>query len=299
MELANDFKLEVAGPRILDICAGIGILSFCKLHFQYHEPEGPPNITCVEINPDYVRVGQKLLPEAEWICADIFDIWRDLPRDFTCAIANPQLGGQKQAGKAPRYTGSEFEYKIIVIDAHLAGYGAFIIPQNSAPFRYSGAPYYQRHEHERYLKLAGQTGIHLDAGCGIDTTVHEDGWKHSKIRTEIVPCEFPHVAELSHTEPDPIAAATNSTIAFERIHDRFEHRQQGLRAPDLHALTLQTKSTFINQPSPTFRLIPFRNRCSPQISTRGHSLSQCARHCPRLRRGYRLRSPAWPSPSSR
>jgi hypothetical protein len=33
-----------------------------------------PAITCVEINPDYPRVGGKLLPEATWISADIFDI---------------------------------------------------------------------------------------------------------------------------------------------------------------------------------------------------------------------------------
>lgn len=212
MDLANDFKLEVAGPRIIDICAGIGILSFCKHHFQYHEPERPPKITCVEINPGYLRVGRKLLPEAEWICADIFDIWRDLPRDFTSAIANPPFGNQRRQGRAPRYTGSEFEYKIIDIASHVGEYGAFIIPQNSARFRYSGALYYQRHEHERYLKFASQTGIHLDAGCGIDTTVHEDGWKHSKIRTEIVTCEFPRTQQAPRTEPDPMAAARQYTL---------------------------------------------------------------------------------------
>ena len=42
VDLANDFKLEVPGPRILDICAGIGILSFCKLHFHHHGPDRPP-----------------------------------------------------------------------------------------------------------------------------------------------------------------------------------------------------------------------------------------------------------------
>ena len=113
-----------ATPKIIDICAGIGILSFCKFHFQHHEPERLPAITCVEINPDYVRVGRKLLPEAEWICADIFDVWQDLPRDFTTAIANPPFGNIRHAGKAPRYSGPEFEYKIIDIAGHLATYGA-------------------------------------------------------------------------------------------------------------------------------------------------------------------------------
>ena len=190
MSLANDFKLEVPGPRILDICAGIGILSFCKLHFQWHEPERVPQFTCVEINPDYVRVGKKLLPEATWICADIFDVWQDLPRDFTTAIANPPFGNIRHAGKAPRYSGPEFEYKIIDIAGHLASYGAFILPQMSAPFRYSGAQCYQRSETDKYRRFAEQTGIHLEAGCGIDTTFHCDGWKHGAPLTEIVCAEF-------------------------------------------------------------------------------------------------------------
>jgi hypothetical protein len=190
LELANDFKLEVPGPKIIDICAGIGILSFCKMHFQHHDPERMPAITCVEINPDYVRVGRKLLPEAAWLCADIFDIWQDLPRDFTTAIANPPFGAVRHTGKAPRYSGSEFEYKIIDIAGHLATYGAFIVPQMSAPFRLSGAQYYQRNEHEKYRRLVDQTGIHLEAGCGIDTTFHREGWKHGAPVTEIVCAEF-------------------------------------------------------------------------------------------------------------
>lgn len=215
LDLANDFKLEVPGPRIIDIGAGIGILSFCKLHFQYHEPESLPKITCIEINPDYVRVGQKLLPEAEWICADIFDIWRDLPRDFTTAIANPPFGKTKHAGAAPRYNGVEFEYKIIDIAAHLAEYGAFILPQSSAPFRYSGAQYYQRIEHERYQRFAKQTGLDLDAGCGIDTTFHKEKWKHGAPTVEIVTCEFPRAEEMVRTEPEASKPITEQFSLFE------------------------------------------------------------------------------------
>lgn len=197
LELANDFKLEVPGPWILDICAGIGVLSFCKYHFQHHEEDNMPRITCVEINPDYVRIGKKLLPEAAWICADIFQIWQDLPRNFTTSISNPPFGAVKHDGKAPRFTGPEFEYKIMDIASHLAEYGAFIVPQMSAPFRYSGAQYYQRNEHDRYRKLVNQTGIELEAGCGIDTTFHKDGWKFSAPLVEIVTCEFPRIAPAS------------------------------------------------------------------------------------------------------
>jgi hypothetical protein len=202
MELANDFKLEVAGPRIIDLCAGIGILSFCKYHFQDHSGN-PPEITCVELNPDYVRVGQKLLPEATWICGDVLEIWRDLPRDFTTAISNPPFGRIKCDGKAPRYTGQEFEYKIIDIAGHLAEFGAFILPQMSAPFQYSGVQCYQRRESDKYLKLSEQTGIVLDIGCGIDTSYHKDGWKLVNVAIEIACCDFTSAEVQAPPVEDP------------------------------------------------------------------------------------------------
>ena len=188
MDLANDFKIEVHGPKILDLCAGIGILAFCCRHFRYHDRM--PNITCVEINPEYVRIGEKLLPEATWICADVFDVWRDLPRDFSTVIGNPPFGRLMTSRKAPRYTGPEFELKIVDIAAHLGSHGVFILPQNSTPFRYSGAQYYQRVENAKCAKFLADTGIDIEAGCGIDTTVHQDAWKQVKITTEIACCEF-------------------------------------------------------------------------------------------------------------
>ena len=37
----------------------------------------------------------------------------------------------------------------------------------------------QRHEREKYRRLVDQTGIQLEAGCGIDTTFHREGWTHA------------------------------------------------------------------------------------------------------------------------
>src|SRR5690242_13237549 len=68
--LANDFVIDVSGDRIIDLCAGIGMLSFVLYQGGAWDRRWP-QIVCVEANPDYVAVGKKVLPEATWIHADI------------------------------------------------------------------------------------------------------------------------------------------------------------------------------------------------------------------------------------
>jgi predicted RNA methylase len=187
--LARDFAIDVCGPKVVDLCAGTGVLSFMYYHCGAFYNERKPEITCVEINPAYVAIGKKLLPEATWICADISEIWQNLGK-FDTAIGNPPFGKQNIITGAPRYTGAEAEYKIIDIASRLASYGTFIIPQQSASFRYSGAQYYQRHNAGKFAKFFAQTGIDIEAGCGVDTTYHQNDWHGVSPLCEIVTCDF-------------------------------------------------------------------------------------------------------------
>lgn len=68
-ELARDFRLEAQGSglRVLDLCAGIGILSYFACIWANFEAPAK-EIVCVERNEAYVEAGKKLLPEARWIC---------------------------------------------------------------------------------------------------------------------------------------------------------------------------------------------------------------------------------------
>ena len=187
--LARDFGLDVCGPRVVDLCAGIGVLAFAYYHTK-GDFENPPRITCVEINPRYVEIGRKLLPEATWICADVFDVWRALGR-FDTAIANPPFGRVSSRGKrGPSYSGPDFEYRAIDIASEIADYGTFLVPQMSAPFRYSGAQCYERTTDGKAQRFLDETGIDMDAGCGVDTTCHKDEWKTPAPVTEIVCCDF-------------------------------------------------------------------------------------------------------------
>ncbi|GAA2783008.1 hypothetical protein [Saccharopolyspora taberi] len=193
--LAQDVAIEMGERprRVIDLGAGIGHLTFACRRLFAHRWNGEPRreLVCVERNPDYVRVGRKILPEATWICADIFDLPGMNLGVFDCAIANPPFGAITRAGNAPGYSGRRCEYHVIAIAAGLAGSGVFIVPQESAPFRYSANPEnYEEHADAEYERFRRATGIELGNNCGMDTSAYDEEWRGVSPRVEIVTCDF-------------------------------------------------------------------------------------------------------------
>lgn len=129
--LARDMSLMVTGNRIVDLGAGIGHLAWgCRdVWTRRWNGESAREFVCVESNPDYVAVGRKVLPEAEWICGDVFDLPGTGVGEFDCAIANPPFGYTPRAGAGPRYRGRRAEYHFLDIAAGLARRGVFLVPQ--------------------------------------------------------------------------------------------------------------------------------------------------------------------------
>lgn len=196
--LARDLAIEISGSRIIDLCAGIGSLAL----FAAGRRE-TTDIVCVELNPEYAAVGRKIVPEATWIVGSVFDMSADVGH-FDCAIGNPPFGATPRNAKAPRYTGKEFELHVIDIASAIADYGVFIVPQMTAPFKYSGSPaggwkqtikdgvgsgYYDCPT-ELHDKLFAQTGIKLGANCGLDTSAYRNDWHGVSVATEIVTVDF-------------------------------------------------------------------------------------------------------------
>jgi hypothetical protein len=198
--LARDAAIDVFNTgRVIDLCAGIGSLSLAVLwngYYQRQESGDLLELVCVELNPEYVEIGKKILPEATWICGSIFDL-PDLGH-FDYAISNPPFGNIKTGGDwRGKYTGSDFEFRTIEVASGIADYGMFIIPQNSAGFRYSGAHYYEHSDNGRdsfrapkYQKFSQQTGIRLDSGAGVDTTYYKDDWHGVSPLVEIACADF-------------------------------------------------------------------------------------------------------------
>lgn len=201
LELARSFATEVGGGRIIDLCAGIGCLSYAV---SQHLARVGHEITCVEINPAYVEVGRKIVPQATWIVADALAA-NDLGLGrFDVAISNPPYGAVKRERSAPRYRGREFEYHLIDVASDIAGYGVFIVPHMSAGFRYSGAPAggwpntirdgagsdYFREPDSRARDFERRTGFLIEPSCGIDTSFADRLWRGVAPRTEIVTVDF-------------------------------------------------------------------------------------------------------------
>lgn len=201
--LARDMSVELVGmnaTRILDLGAGTGRLAFECRRLLAHRWNGEPRreLVCVERNPDYVRVGRKVLPEATWICADLLDLPTMQLGTFHAAIGNPPFGAVARTGNAPGYRGRRFEYHAIAIAALVARYGVFLIPQTSAPFRSSGQAGLTWAADEEYTRFHAATGLELQPGCGWDTSYYADDWRGVSPHVELVTSDL---TDLVTTEP--------------------------------------------------------------------------------------------------
>lgn len=209
-QFASDFALDVYGyGRILDVCAGIGALSYyVALKDKYNQNIN--EIVCLELNPRFVEIGKKLLPEATWICADVFDLPNLGLGHFDCIYGNPPFGKNGRTGhKNQRF---DFELAVIELASKYSDHGAFIVPQGSSPFIYSGIRSYERRTSGKGHKFEKETGFFLDAGVGIDTAVYKDDWKSTNIITEVVTVDFvEHREKLKEEQAARAARAANAT----------------------------------------------------------------------------------------
>jgi len=183
LELAMAATVEMPDPnewaqpvRIIDLCAGIGMLSFAYKHYSGYNTRDV-ELVCVELEEEYVEVGKKILPEATWIHASILDLDTVSLGSFACFISNPpfmKLGDYKGT-----YTTSK-------IGMGLARYGVVIVPQCNCPFRYSGQNQYTKEDNPEYRKFRDAENIMFSASC-IDTESIDDlKWDDVNVTTEVV-----------------------------------------------------------------------------------------------------------------
>ena len=211
LSLALDMAFDIGGRRIIDLCAGIGVLSYAAL-CRRGGRDPAPEITCIESNPRFVEIGRKLLPSARWICADVMD-WRRWWGEvldgmvFDLAYGNPPFGRVARNGQGPRYRGPDFEYHVIDIASEIADAGTFLIPQMSCSFRHSGRADHCRLTSGRGVAFEALTGLQMDGGVGVDTAFYRDDWQEAAPLCEIACLDF----AAARAQCEAIADRLNST----------------------------------------------------------------------------------------
>lgn len=152
--------------RILDLCAGIGVLSYTmSRNFDRSPYNEKCEITCVEINADYIEVGKKILPQANWVQLDVTDIDAIMALGkFDLIISNPPYGQNVFTFKNKEqlcYTGSNAVYSVIEIASLVGSNATFIIPQKEAGFKYSGEASFTPYMTETYKILSTKQALKL------------------------------------------------------------------------------------------------------------------------------------------
>ena len=196
LPLALDMGKYIGGDGrlVVDIGAGIGRLAYAVLCANWWDMQ-QVRVTAVELNPEYVAVGRRLLPEVTWVQGDMYDraLWQSLPR-FDEAISNPPFG-QVLTDCDTGWVGYRGPGGLMAaaIGLRAARLGVtMILPQTQTPFRYSGAPLGNNvytDNHTGYLKrfLAGRPTLEWHHSS-LDTELpgYKSGWRGAAPLVEVV-----------------------------------------------------------------------------------------------------------------
>lgn len=200
------------GRQVVDIGAGIGRLAYAVLCANWWDA-GRVKVTAVEINPEYVQVGRRLLPEVAWVQGDLYDLhlWQSLPR-FDEAVSNPPFG-QVLTDNDTGWIGYHGPAGLTVaaIGLRVARLGiTLILPQTQTPYRYSGRRPGENictTNHMRYLEtfMAQRPALQWHHSS-IDTEdeTYKSGWRGASPVVELVSLNDPdaeHVPLRQHPHP--------------------------------------------------------------------------------------------------
>lgn len=204
MSVTNDFMMETLNgdKRVVDLCAGIGRLAYAmwKRNLWYNDQV---EIVCVERDPEFIKVGKRVLPEATWVRGDIFDesTWKELGR-FDEAISNPPYGLKVEKNEWLKNGPSQFMAAEVAMK--LAPVATFLLAQSDCPFQFSGVQSFRTVENNKYEKWSREVGVVFQPNCGLDLSYSAGEWDglSKGMMFEIVNVERVEVEEPGIEEDD-------------------------------------------------------------------------------------------------
>lgn len=194
--------------HIVDMCAGIGRLCWEILRHNYSNPD-PLQLTAIELNPAFVEVGKKIMPQVNWIEGSVLseDILDSV--NASSFVANPPFNLTWYSTDDTGWLSST-KGIFAVVEAGLRKTseqaGTVILPTNAVPFEYSGKRSYKEKDrkelHVNLQKLLRTKEQHEETWTGyvfekgthwspvsFDTTIGEEGFQDTKISVEIAHVE--------------------------------------------------------------------------------------------------------------
>jgi SAM-dependent methyltransferase len=192
------------GRKVVDIGAGVGRLAYAVLCANWWDSR-QVQITAVEINPEYVKAGRRLLPEVTWVEGDMYDLglWQSLPR-FDEAVSNPPFG-QVLTDCDTGWIGyrSPAGLTVAAIGLKVTRLGiTLILPQTQTPYRYSGRRPGENvcvSDHMGYLERFMTQRPDLEwHHSSIDTEheVYKSGWRGASPVVELVSLRDPDAERI-------------------------------------------------------------------------------------------------------
>lgn len=163
----------------VDLGAGIGILSHMVLRHTFENAD----ITCVELNPDYVEVGKRLLPDVNWVQGDMFDkdLWVGLGDRFDTAISNPPFGSPTSKTKGKEWLSSTAaHFATLEVALHVSsGFGVFVFPESDSPmvWRSGGSVQPANHLSSHYRRFNEHYPQAVLTPSSTDIGIYKNQWR--------------------------------------------------------------------------------------------------------------------------
>lgn len=171
--------------RVVDCCAGIGVLA---RWFVLHHQTQPSllDLTCVEINPEFVAIGRKLVPQARWNCGNVFDVLPSLDL-FDSAISNPPFGNVPACKERSQHFPTEAHFAVMELLLRRCRQGAIMILPEQA---HSQENYGRENTTAAYRKFKRiYPEAHITPGPFDPIS---EGWQGTHIRCQICNLETPN-----------------------------------------------------------------------------------------------------------
>lgn len=179
---------------IVDFCAGIGGLAY---HVAREWRPSPVRLICIEKDVELIEIGKKIVPEAEWLCGDIFDkaLLDEIIPKKAFAVLNPPYGKSKKLIETDySWIGYQGDLALMALEVafRYCKNGVAILRQDHCPYKYSGQSYFKNEPGAEFLKFEKHNIRCKMIPSSIDTTCC-DSFKFTNIITELVPFGLSHL----------------------------------------------------------------------------------------------------------